>query len=153
MLKTQCEAFTKPGWVLSKTRAVQINTLSNEADVYLLLCCNESTFNDVEYTLWMFKTIMHHAMINSMATPKVLQVNLRELPPYIEMINGVLEKVHVYVDKHYSQLIARGTTLDDAIGILLMPVALFPATTSRATLFTNRSCTWMETCKASTMRA
>jgi hypothetical protein len=56
--------------------------------------------------------------INSVATTKTLHSNLRELPTYCSIIKGDIELLHSYFDSNYTQIIAHGATVDDAIDIL-----------------------------------
>ncbi len=58
------------------------------------------------------------AAIDSIATTQMLCNNLQSLRTYAAMVSGNINKVHSKFDKNYSQLIARGTTVDDPIGIL-----------------------------------
>jgi hypothetical protein len=58
------------------------------------------------------------------------------------MVSGDINKVHNEFDKNYSQLIARGTTVKDSIGILfeaylIVPCHNFKMYTPRITLMVN----------------
>jgi hypothetical protein len=61
---------------------------------------------------------MHLATINSVPTTQTLRDNLQSLGVYAAMVSGDINKVHNEFNKNYSQLIARGMTVDDPIGIL-----------------------------------
>ncbi len=61
---------------------------------------------------------MRLATINSVATTQMLCNNLQSLGTYAATVSGGIDKVHSKFDRNYSRLIARGTTIDDPIGIL-----------------------------------
>jgi hypothetical protein len=58
------------------------------------------------------------ATINSVATTKTLHSNLRELPTYCSTIKGDIELLHSYFDSNYTQINARGATVNDPVDIL-----------------------------------
>jgi hypothetical protein len=66
----------------------------------------------------MHKIIMRLATINSIATTQMMHHNLQSLGMYAATVSGNIDKVHSNFDKNYSQLIARGPTADNSIGIL-----------------------------------
>jgi hypothetical protein len=69
---------------------------------------------------------MRLATINSVATTQTLRDNLQSLGVYAAMVSGNTDKVHNKFDKNYSQLIARGATIDDPIGILFDAFLVVP---------------------------
>jgi hypothetical protein len=74
----------------------------------------------------MYKIIMHLATIDSIATTQTLGNNLPLLGVYTATVSGNIDKVHKEFDKNYSQLIARGTTVDNPIGILFEAYLVVP---------------------------
>jgi hypothetical protein len=58
------------------------------------------------------------ATIDSVATIQTLHDNLQLLGVYVATVSGDIDKVHNKFYKNYSQLIARGATVEDLIGIL-----------------------------------
>ncbi len=76
-LKFACERFCKPGQPNAQTCAKQNNTmmivclansLSTDAQAWLLTYKNKYTFDGPEYVPLIYKIIMHLATINSVAT-------------------------------------------------------------------------------------
>ncbi len=63
------------------------------------------------------KIIMRLATIDSVATTQTLHDILQSLGVYAARVSGNIDKVHNEFDKKYSQLIARGMTVNDPIGI------------------------------------
>jgi hypothetical protein len=123
------------GESIPKTRAKQNNTmmsiclaklLTADAQARLLTCQNKYTFDGVEYTPLMYKIIMRLATINSIATTQMLHNNLQSLGTYAAMVGGDINKVHSEFNKNYSQLIARGVTNNDPIGILFEAYLVVP---------------------------
>ena len=134
-LKVQCDRFCDGGGADYATRATQNNTmmsiclnntLTADAKARLLPYRSDFTFNGNEYAPLMFKIIMRLATIDSVATTEALRANLRELPTYTATVKGDLEKVHSHFDENYSQLLARGATIDDAVGILFDAYRVVP---------------------------
>jgi hypothetical protein len=126
-LKTQCETFCKPGQANAQTRAKQNNTmmaiclmktLTAGAQAKLLACRSEFTFDDVEYAPMMYKIIMRLTTMDSVATTQSLRENLNNLATFAATVQGDVDKIHEEFDKNYSQIIARGATVDDPIQIL-----------------------------------
>jgi hypothetical protein len=126
-LKSACERFCKPGGVHSQTHAKQNNTMMNicltksltaDAQARLLTYRNKYTFDGVEYAPLMYKIIMRLVTIDSVATIQMLRDNLQSLGMYAAIVSGSINKVHGKFDKNYSQLIARGTTVNNPISIL-----------------------------------
>jgi hypothetical protein len=134
-LKSACERFCKPGGVNSQTRAKQNNTMMSiclakllmaAAQARLLTYWNKYTFDGVEYAPLMYKIIMRLVTIDSVATTQMLRDNLQSLGVYAATVSGNIDKVHNKFDKNYSQLIARGTTIKDPIGILFKAYLVVP---------------------------
>jgi hypothetical protein len=134
-LKFACERFCKPEEVNSQTRAKQYDTMMSiclakslmaDAQARLLTYRNKYTFDGVEYALLMYKIITRLATINSVPTTQMLRDNLQSLGTYAAMVSGNIDKVHSKFDKNYSQLIARGATIDDPIGILFEAYLVVP---------------------------
>jgi len=126
-LKQQCENFCKPGEINAQTRAKQNNTmmcvclsksLTAAAQAKLLACRSEFTFDDVEYGPLMYKVIMRLTTMDSVATTQSLRENLQNLATYAATVQGDIDRIHEEFDKNYSQIIARGATVDDPIQIL-----------------------------------
>ncbi len=69
---------------------------------------------------------MRLATIDSVATTQMLRNNLQSLGTYAATVSGNIDKVHSKFDKNYSQLIARGTTINDPIGILFEAYLVVP---------------------------
>jgi hypothetical protein len=66
------------------------------------------------------------ATINSIATTQTLRKNLQSLGVFAAAVSGNINKVHNKLDKNYSQLITRGATVDDPIGILFGAYLVVP---------------------------
>jgi hypothetical protein len=125
----------KPGGVHSQTRAKQNNTrisiclaksLTADAQARLLTYRNEYMFDGVKDSPLMYKIIMRLATINSVSATQTLRNNLQSLGMYVATVSGDIEKVHSKFDKNYSQLIARGATVNDPIGILFEAYLVVP---------------------------
>ncbi len=74
----------------------------------------------------MYKIIKRLATINSIATTQTLHDNLQSLGVYAATFSGDIDKVHNKFDKNYSQLIARGTTVNNPISILFEAYLVVP---------------------------
>jgi hypothetical protein len=72
----------------------------------------------VEYAPLLYKIIVRLATINSIATMQTLQENLQNLGVFAATVNGDINKIHGKFDRNHSQLLARGATLDNPIGLL-----------------------------------
>jgi hypothetical protein len=101
-------------------------SLTADTQARLLNYRNKYTFDWVEYAPLVYKIIMHLATINSVATTQTLRDNLQSLGVYAATINGDIDELHNKFDKNYSQLIARGATVDDPIGILFEAYFVVP---------------------------
>ncbi len=66
------------------------------------------------------------------ATSKTLCSNLRELPTYCSTIKGDIELLHSYFDTNYTQIIARGATVDNPVDILFAAYMVVPCHTFRS---------------------
>jgi hypothetical protein len=119
-----------PNLVPSKTTTTMSNCLSNslsmEAKVRLLTYWNNYTFNGVEYAPLMYKVIMRLATIDSIATTQTLQDNLQNLGIFTAMVSGDIDKINSEFDQNYSQIIARGATIDNPIGIIFEAYSVIP---------------------------
>jgi hypothetical protein len=100
--------------------------LTADAQARLLTYWNEYTFDGVEYAPLMYKIIMRLATIDSVATAQALHNILQSLGVYAATVSGDIDKVHNKFDKNYPQLIARGTTVDNPIGILFEAYLVIP---------------------------
>ncbi len=134
-LKSACERFCKPGGVDSQTRAKQNNTmmsiclaklLTADAQARLLTYQNEYMFDGVEYAPLVYKIVMRLVTINSVVTTQMLRDNLQSLEMFATMVSGDINKVHSKFDKYYSQLIARGATVNNPIDILFEAYLVVP---------------------------
>jgi hypothetical protein len=134
-LKSVCERFCKPGEANSQTHMKQNNTmmsiclaklLTADTQARLITYRNEYTFDGVEYAPLMYKIIMCLATIHSIATTQTLRDNLQLLGVYAATVSGNIDKVYNKFDKNYSQLIARGMTVDNLIGILFKAYLMAP---------------------------
>jgi hypothetical protein len=101
-------------------------SLTADAQARLLTYLNEYRFDGVKYAPLMYKIIMRLATIDSIATTQTLCDNLQSLGMYAAMVSGDIDKVHSKFDKNYSQLIARGTAVDNPIGILFKAYLVIP---------------------------
>jgi hypothetical protein len=101
-------------------------SLTADAQARLPTYRNEYTFDGVEYTPLMYKIIMRLATINFVATTQTLRDNLQLLGTFAAMVSGNIHKIHSKLDKNYSQLIARGATVDNPIGILFDAYLIVP---------------------------
>jgi len=95
-----------------------MKTLTAGAQAKLLACRSEFTFDDVEYAPMMYKIIMRLTTMDSVATTQSLRENLNNLATFAATVQGDVDKIHEEFDKNYSQIIARGATVDDPIQIL-----------------------------------
>jgi hypothetical protein len=75
-------------------------------------------FEGVEYGPLMYKTIMRLATIDYVATIKTLHANLNNLPSYTASVNCNVNLINTYFDTNYTQILARGATVEDPIAKL-----------------------------------
>jgi hypothetical protein len=134
-LKTACEQFCKAGEIDSQSCAKQnstimsnclSNSLSMEAKVRLLTYWNNYTFDGVEYAPLMYKVIMRLATIDSIATTQTLWDNLQNLGVFAATVSGDIDKINSEFDQNYSQIIARGATINNSIGIIFEAYSVVP---------------------------
>ena len=134
-LKTECEKFCKAREADAKSCSKQNNTmmsmclnksLTASAKASLLTYRNVYTFYSMEYAPLMYKIIMRLATIDSVATTQTLRDNLQNLGVFAVTVKGDIDKINMEFDTNYSQLLARGATLDDPIGILFEACLLVP---------------------------
>ncbi len=134
-LKIACERFCKAGELDAKSCAKQNNTmmaiclassLTAEAQARLFTYCNKYTFDGVEYAPLLYKIIMQLATIDSVATTQTLQENLQNLGGFAATVNGDINKIHGKFDRNHLQLLARGATVDNPIGLLFDAYSVIP---------------------------
>jgi hypothetical protein len=134
-LRTACERFCKAGKADAKSRARQNNTMMGicllklptaEAQAHLLTYRKDYLINEVKCTPLMYKIIMRLATIDSVATTQALRDNLHALGTFASTVSGNINKINSEFDKNYSQIIARGTTVDDPIEILFLAYQVVP---------------------------
>lgn len=126
-ISNQCEIFVDPAGANYNTRARQNNgmmvkcimaTLTDDARARLQPYASEYTRHDTIVGPLLFKTVMRLATIDSVATEESLRSKLRELHLLASSLGYNLPKLHALFHQYYTQLIARGATIDDPIGIL-----------------------------------
>jgi hypothetical protein len=103
------------------------NLLTADPQARLLTYRNKYTFNGVEYASLMYKIIMCLATIDSVATTQTLHDSLQLLEVFAATVSGNIDKLHNKFDKTCSQLIARGATIDNLIGILFDAYLVVPS--------------------------
>ncbi len=101
-------------------------SLTATAKASLLTYRAEYTFDGVKYAPLMYKIIMRLATNDNVATTQTLQDNLQNLGIFAGTVKGDIDKINAEFDTNYSQLLARGATLDDPIGILFEAYLLVP---------------------------
>jgi hypothetical protein len=126
-LKTQCKRLCKAGEADVAARAKQNNTmmctclsksLTASAQAKLLAICSEFTLDGIKYAPLMYKIIMRLTTMDSVATTQSLRKNLQVLATYAATVKGNIDKIHEEFNKNFSQIIARGATVNDPIQIL-----------------------------------
>ncbi len=134
-LKAGCDAFCDVAGASYWTRVAQNNhmmaqclkkSLTVAALARLEPYQSQYLFNGVEYGLLMYKIIMRLATINSVATTEALRANLNNLPIYVTSVNGDIDLINSYFDVNYSQILARGSTVDDPIAKLFNAYLIIP---------------------------
>ncbi len=83
-------------------------------------------FDGVKYAPLMYKIIMRLATIDSVAITQMLRNTLQLLGMFAATLGGNIKKNYSKFDENYSQLIARGATVDDPIGILFDAYLVVP---------------------------
>ena len=139
-LKTRCDVFCKAGGAKFRSRAAQNNhmmaqclkhSLTPSALARLEPYQAQYTFEGVEYAPLMYKIIMRLATIDSVATTETLHKNLDGLPAYAASVNGDVDLINSYFDANYSQILARGATVDDPLAKLFDGYLAVPDDTFR----------------------
>ncbi len=102
------------------------NLLSLSAKVQLLTYKNEYIFDGVEYAPLMYKIIMRLATIDSVATTRTLRDNLQNLSVFAATVSGDIDKINTEFNKNYSQILARGATVDDPLNLLFNAYLVVP---------------------------
>jgi hypothetical protein len=102
------------------------SSVTAEAQVRLLTYRNKYTFDGVEYAPLLYKIIMRLATINSVATMQILQENLENLGVFAATVNGDINKIHGNFNRNHLQLLARGATIDNPIGLLFDACSVVP---------------------------
>ncbi len=69
---------------------------------------------------------MRLATIDSFTTTQTLRDNLQNLGVFAVTFKGDIDKINTEFGTNYSQLLARGATLEDSIGILFKAYLLVP---------------------------
>ena len=101
-------------------------SLTADAQARLLTYCKDYLIEGIEGAPLMYKVIMRLPTIDSIATTQALRDNLQALGSYASTVSGDIDKINTEFDKNYSQLIARGATVDDPIGILFGAYQVVP---------------------------
>jgi len=134
-LKTARERFCKVGEAGTQSCAKQnnmmmanclLNFLSLTAKVQLLTYRNKYTFNGMEYAPMMYKVIMSLATINFIATTQTLWDNLQNLSVFAATVSGNIDKMNTEFDTNYSQILARGATVHNPLGMLFNAYLVIP---------------------------
>jgi polysaccharide deacetylase 2 family uncharacterized protein YibQ len=95
-----------------------MSSLTEEAIARLHPYRNEYTINNKICAPLLYKVIMRQATIDSKATSEALRQNLNELASYAPTVGGDVDMINSRFDENYTQLIARGETVDDPIAKL-----------------------------------
>jgi hypothetical protein len=72
------------------------------------------------------------ATLDFVPTTKTLRSKLRELPTYCSAIKGDIKLLHSYFESNYTQIIARGATVDDPVDILFSVYMVIPCNNFRS---------------------
>ncbi len=91
----------------------------------MLLCCLSLLCGNAVCTP-LYKIFMRLATIDSVATMQTLRENLQNLGVFVVTVNGNINKIHGKFDRNHLQLLARGTTVDDPIGLLFDACSVVP---------------------------
>ncbi len=127
MLKAHCDEFCKAMGAKFETRAAQNNhmmaqCLKKSLNVASLARLKpyqaQYMFEGVEYGPLMYKTIMRLVTIDSITTTETLCANLNNLPSYAAPVNGNVDLINCYFDSNYTEILARGATVDGPIAKL-----------------------------------
>ncbi len=126
-LKVGCKTFCRVGGARHQARATQNNcmmaqcltkSLTSAAKTRLEVFQSQYTVDGVEYGLLIYKKIMQLATINSAATTETLRANLTNLPIYVASVIDNIDLINSYFNLNYSQILARGATVDDPVSKL-----------------------------------
>ena len=122
-----CETFCGVGGARHQAQATQNNhkmaqcltkSLASAAKTRLEVFQSQYTLNGVDYGLLIYKKIMQLATINSVATTETLRANLTNLPIYAASVNSDINLINSYFNVNYSQILARGATIDNPVSKL-----------------------------------
>jgi hypothetical protein len=103
-----------------------LKLLTAEAQVRLLTYCKDYLIDEVECTLLIYKVIMRLATIDSVATTQALRDNLHALGTFASTVSCDIDKISSEFDKNYSQIIARGATVNNPIRIFFLAYQVVP---------------------------
>ncbi len=126
-LKAHCNEFCKATGAKFETRAAQSNQMMAQCLKKSLTVASlarlepyqlQYMFEGAEYGPLIYKTIMRLVTIDSVATTKTLRANLNNLPSYTASVNGNVNLINSYFNTNYTQILARGATVDDPIAKL-----------------------------------
>jgi hypothetical protein len=87
---------------------------------------SQSLFDGVKYGPLMYKIIMRLATINSIATTEALRANLNNLPINAASMNGDIDLINSYFNVNYSQILTRGSAIDNPIAKLFDAYLIIP---------------------------
>ncbi len=87
---------------------------------------NKYTFDVVDYASLLYKIIMRLATIKFVATMQTLHENLQNLGVFAGTVNGDINRIHGIFDRNHFQLLARGATIGDPIGLLFNAYSVVP---------------------------
>ncbi len=107
-----------PGWIVALAARYE--------KVRLLTYRKDYTFNGVEYAPLMYKVIMRLVTIDSIATTQTLRDNLQNLGVFATTVIGNIDKINSEFDQNYSQIIARGATINNPISIIFEAYSVVP---------------------------
>ena len=125
-LKNACEPFITGNQ--KHTRRAQNNanalecilsSLDETARKRVLAYHKDYTINKQVVFPLLYKTIMRLATLDSTATDSALRNNIRNILEYAISKNWDIDEVISYIDENYSQLKARGKSMDDANVIVM----------------------------------
>jgi hypothetical protein len=134
-LKAGCDAFCDAAGASYRTRVAQNNhmmaqclkkSLTVAALARLKPYQSQYLFNGVEYGPLMYKIIIRLATIDSVVATEALWANLNSLPIYAASVNGNIDLINSYFNDNYSQILARGSTVNDPIAKLFDAYLIIP---------------------------
>ncbi len=103
-----------------------LKLLMAEAQARLVTYRKDYLIDEVKCAPLMYKVIMRLATIDSVAPTQALRDNLHAFGMFASTVSGDIDKINSEFDKNYSQIIARGATVDDPIGILFSAYQVVP---------------------------